>query len=271
MRYQVDQVANGGWRGGEEPTLKDHQAKETHPRALDDIWARNASVPEPVEACVHALVKRSVCEQPAAPAVCAWDGDLTYAELDQLSSRLARRLVDSWGLRPGVNALLCFDKSVLVPIAMLAIIKAGAAAVALDTTQPEDRLRLVATQVAAPVVLTSAANKPLASQLGAAEVVVVERQQLEEPEPASETPRHDELPLVSPSDVLYVAFTSGCSGTPKGAVITHRNFSSAVVYQQRALGFSSRSRVFDHASYASHLAWSNLLHTLTCGGCLCIP
>jgi amino acid adenylation domain-containing protein len=70
---------------------------------------------------------------------------------------------------------------------------------------------------------------------------------------------------------LYVVFTSGSTGTPKGVVITHSNFTSAMFHQRERLGFDESSRVLDFASYAFDVAWSNLLHTLNAGGCLCIP
>ncbi|KAF4509386.1 hypothetical protein G6O67_003562 [Ophiocordyceps sinensis] len=267
MRYQTEHLSDDPWVGGEETaTCKD--ARDALPRALDDIWAGNAEVPEPVEACVHGLIKRSVCERPSAPAVCSWDGELTYRELDQLSSKLAHRLQDL-GVGPGTMVIQCFEKSVLVPVAMLAVMKAGGASVALDASQPEDQLRIMAGQVSAPFILCSAATEHLAGQVGAGSVVVVGRDPVSAPAAGAEL-RH-ELPLVSPSDVLCVVFTSGCTGAPKGVVLSHRNYSSAITYQQRALGLTSSSRVFDHASYASHVAWSNLLHALTCGGCLCVP
>lgn len=62
----------------------------------------------------------------------------------------------------------------------------------------------------------------------------------------------------------------GTTGQPKGACISHSNVRSAVHYQGKKLGFHRRARVFDFAPYSFDVAWSNFLHTLCAGGCLCI-
>ncbi|KFY99119.1 hypothetical protein V500_01452 [Pseudogymnoascus sp. VKM F-4518 (FW-2643)] len=235
---------------------------------LRDIWTWNATVPEVVDACVHDLIAERTAQQPDAPAVCAWDGELTYRELDKLSTRLAHQLV-GLGVRPNVIVPLCFEKSMWTAVAMLAVMKAGGASVAMDSSQPEERLRSIVQQVEPIVVVSSAANEALAGRLSMATVLVVDAQHL------AQTKGGDRgratLPTVQPSDTLYIVFTSGSTGTPKGAIITHRNFSSAIRHQQAALGFNTTSRVFDFVSYAFDVTWSNLLHTLSVGGCLCVP
>lgn len=203
MRYQVDQAPNGVCGKGSE--LRKLNAKKPHQQLPDlDIWARNLAVPEPVEACVHGLIKRTVWDRLSAPAICSWDGDLTYKQLDQSSSWLSHRLV-SQGVGPGTVVLLCFEKSLLAPVAMLAVMKAGAASMALDVTQPEDRLRAMTAQVSATVILCSAANDPLAHRLGPGHVVV-DRELLSGPGSATAPELHNKLPAVSPSDLLCVVF-----------------------------------------------------------------
>lgn len=86
---------------------------------LDQICAWNdiCSI-QPVERCIHDVIADRVRETPNAEAVCAWDGSLTYRELDAVAHRLAARLVQL-GVGPEVLVPLCFDKSVcrLVPAA----------------------------------------------------------------------------------------------------------------------------------------------------------
>lgn len=68
---------------------------------------------------------------------------------------------------------------------------------------------------------------------------------------------------------IYI-LSSPQAALAKAAVITHSNFSSAY-HQQAATGFSRSSRVCDLAKYAFDISWSNFVHTLAAGGCICIP
>lgn len=229
-----------------------------------DIWKWNEKVPETADVCVHDLVTETVLRQPEAPAICAWDGDFTYGELETLANRLAHRLIE---LGVGGNTIvpICFEKSKWAPIAMLAVMKAGGASVTMDTSQPEERLRSIITQATPKIVLCSVGKRELAGKLTTSTILAVD-------DASIATMTHKtHLPNVSPSSSLYIVFTSGSTGTPKGVMITHSNYSSAIKHQQAAHGFKSTSRVFDFASYAFDVSWSNFLHTLTIGACLCIP
>ena len=242
-------------------------------RDLHDVWKWNEAVPESVEDCVHNVFAKRVAETPEAPAVCAWDGELTYVQLDLYSTLLAGRLVNSGlGVGPGAIVPLCFEKSAWVPVAILAVMKAGAASVALDTTLPRSRLESIVGQLSAKVILSSKSCAKIAADITDVPTMVVgdddwvnNGEQLFQPIP---TPR---MPTISPSSALYIVFTSGSTGAPKGATVTHANFCSAIRHHQSELGFERSSRVFDYTSYAFDVAWSNVLHTLTVGACLCIP
>jgi len=238
----------------------------TGPHDRQEIWRWNASVPETAAACVHDLIGKTVkTNDPTTVAINAWNGSITYVELDRLSTRLAYRLC-SLGVGRGTIVPLCFEKSVWTPVAQLAVMKAGGASVVLDTTTPEKRLLAITRQVQPLVIVSSTVNEQLASRLADATVVTVDMDQL-----SQLTDSGCALPVVQPSDLLYVVFTSGSTGLPKGALVTHQNFSSAIQHQQHRLGIVSTSLVYDFVSYAFDVAWSNLIQTLTAGACLCIP
>ncbi|KAK3675254.1 NRPS [Recurvomyces mirabilis] len=241
------------------------------PHDLSTIWSWNATVPEPLEMCVHDLIAETTRAQPDCPAVCAWDGDLTYTQLDQLSTRLAHHLVSTLGIVRTDIVPLCFEKSMWTSVAILAVVKAGAACVTMDTTHPEAHLRRIIQQTSARVILTSSANEKLAATLADESLLVLRPEALLSDPHLSVSVDSTDLPTVYPHDRLYVVFTSGSTGTPKGATITHTNFSSAIKHQQGPLGMTSSSRVFDYVSYAFDVSWLNSLLTFATGACLCVP
>ncbi|KAL6701464.1 hypothetical protein J3F84DRAFT_399195 [Trichoderma pleuroticola] len=241
---------------------------------LNTIWTWNATVPAVVERCVHDIFLELAHEQPESPAICAWDGELTYGHLDELSTRLARYLTEV-GIGPGTIVPLCFEKSMWMPVAMLGVMKAGGASVALDSSQPVERLLGIVQQVGSQVMLTSSLNYELASKLTKSTPIIVDRESLTSHQFKTTVGKDDSIRPASvptkPSDLLYVVFTSGSTGTPKGAMISHSNFSSAARYQQPFLHLHQNSRIYDFASYSFDVSWANFLNAITSGGCLCIP
>ncbi|KAL6909307.1 non-ribosomal peptide synthetase [Trichoderma evansii] len=240
---------------------------------LQKIWEWNAIVPISIQICIHDIIAKVAREQPNEPAICAWDGELTYRELDELSTSLSCQL-NALDLGQGIVPL-CFEKSVWMPVAMIAIFKAGGACAALDVTLPEERLRGIVQQVQPKVILSSFENRSKASRIAGKNISlkVVDKSSILNADLTQMdfgTNNKSVLPAVNPSDLLYVVFTSGSTGVPKGAKISHQNFASALHYQSEKLCFSSTSRVLDFASYAFDIAWFNFIFTLCCGGCLCI-
>ncbi|PHH58888.1 hypothetical protein CDD81_4179 [Ophiocordyceps australis] len=233
------------------------------PQDLDAIWGWNRTVPAPVERCVHDLIQDVVQTQPNAPAVCAWDGELTYGELDRLAVCVAARLVDL-GVGPNVLVPLCFDKSMWTIVAKLGVLKAGGAFILLDPSLPEQRLRAIVGELRAGLLLSSASTRELGLRL-VPEVVTLSSDLL-----LTDLASHDAV-AASPDAVMYVIFTSGSTGTPKGVIITHSNFASALHHQLGSLGITSASRLFDFAAYSFDISISNAFRTLAAGGCLCIP
>ncbi len=208
-------------------------------------------------------------DQPSAPAVYAWDGALTYGELDILATRLAGYLTHL-GIGADVLVPLCFEKSMWTTVAILGVLKAGGGFLLLDPSLPENRLQDMIEQVNPRLVLSSPTHQALASRL-AQEVVTISSDFFKD---ISELPLKHALehpPASSPPSILYVVFTSGSTGTPKGVVITHQNLASALYHQVKLFGFTTPPRVFDFASYSFDASIFNTFITLAAGGCLCVP
>ena len=175
--------------------------------ALDEIWSQNASIPEQIQGCVHDLIAGIAESQSDTLAVCAWDGDFTYGQLEALASEVARRLIGL--VAPKSSIPILFSKSRWTPVAMLGIIKAGCACIALDPSQPDTRLRSIAQQAHTRTIVSSATHRMRASLLVDVPVLQVDDVLLNVLDlPKQSSPQ---LPVVSPSDIVYISFTSGTS------------------------------------------------------------
>lgn len=172
---------------------------------LDQIWTWNTSIPPPVEGCVHDLIKEIARNQPDALAICAWDGDFTYSQLDNLANEVAHRILE-FGIEPKSNIPILCPKSRWTCIAMLGVIKAGCSAIALDGTQPDTRLRSIVHQTKSRLIVSSATYASRATLLMDVPVLQLDDTLLE----FQELPREhlSSLPSTSPSDIVYISFTS---------------------------------------------------------------
>lgn len=235
---------------------------------LQTISAWNDPPFEGAQHLVHDLIAQTVQAMPDAPAISAWDGEFTYSQLDQLSTRLAQHLIQM-GVGPEVIVPIYFEKSKWVPVCAVAIMKADGAGVMIDCSQPPERVQSILEQIKASFVLVSRTSMERIIHLEDLQLMLIEQGTIDAlpvPDESFTLPRR-----VQSSNLAYISFTSGSTGKPKGAMISHANFASSIRNQQTALGFRAGQRVYDFASYAFDAAWSNLLHTLTSGSCLCIP
>lgn len=213
--------------------------------ALLRVW--NGEPVQPVERCVHELIQQQCAGRPDALAICGWDGNLTYRQLEERSSRLASSLM-RLGFGPETFVPLCFKKSCLTAVAMLGVLKAGAALVLLDPSHPAERLRQICQDVSARPVVSSVQEASRSSSLAAVVVVLDDRDGDGDGQthPSQKMPS----PKVQSSNAAYAAYTSGSAGAPKGVVIEHGAFCTSALAHGKAFGVSAASRVFQFASYA---------------------
>ncbi|KAI9903482.1 hypothetical protein N3K66_000011 [Trichothecium roseum] len=238
-------------------------AKEIMADDMDQIWKLNAIVPDTIEECIHTIVAAEADRNPDKLAIHSWDGKLTYAELDEYSTRLASHL-GRVGVHPDSVVPLCFEKSMWTIVAILGVLKAGGAFSLVEPTQPETRLQSIVEQCSASVICASNSSAHLFASLDV-EVVIVGNDTLDDW-------RHDGAVVeADPSRPMYVCFTSGSTGQPKGIVIAHSSFCTAFRNQAHQLGFGPESRVFDFISYSFDVSVHNAMTTLAVGATLCIP
>jgi amino acid adenylation domain-containing protein/non-ribosomal peptide synthase protein (TIGR01720 family) len=231
----------------------------------DQIWTWNRAVPEPINDCIHQVIERQAKARPGAEAICAWDGKFSYAQLDQLSTRLATYLM-SIGIIPETLVPICFDKSAWAIIAMLAVLKAGGGCVPLDATHPKTAIETRVVDAGAQVVLVSLKRAHIFEDI-VPHVIPISPSLL------------DQLPkvgfgnctTVQPINPSFVIFTSGSTGQPKGVVLEHRAIVTSANAHGSALGIGPQTRFLQFAAYTFDNSLEEIFTTLMRGGCVCVP
>jgi amino acid adenylation domain-containing protein len=234
-------------------------------RDHDKIMSWNGSSSAPVDRCFHLLFSDITQRYSDEPAICSWDGNLTYRELDTLSSKIANHLV-GLGAVLEMSILFCFNKSCFAIVSMLSILKAGGAFVAIDPSYPISRINAIVEATSASMVLTDASHSHLFQ--GIVQHVVAIGPSSVDNLPVSP---HLALPQTIPSNAAYVNFTSGSTGVPKGIVVEHRALCTAVSNLALPMRISSTSRMLQFAAYIFDLSLGDIFVTLSQGGCICIP
>jgi len=178
---------------------------------------------------VHDLWRESVRTAPLAPAVESWDGSFTYTELEELSDKVAYQLL-SKGVRLGDFVPFSFEKSRWMVVAMLGIVKAGAAFVAIDPSQPRARADEIMSQLQATVILASPTQAATFANMGEA-VLTISSSSL-----IGDYGKHS-LPRIRAEDPAVCIFTSGSTGKPKGIVVQHQALATRLLGEGGALEY----------------------------------
>ncbi len=183
--------------------------------------------------CVHNLLEASARSTPDAPAVTAGDVALTYRDLDQKANRLAHVLRRN-GIGPGTLVAVCLGRTVDMPVALAAILKAGAAYVPLDPTHPADRLRYIIDDAEVSSVITMSGFAAIFDGVGIPILLLDE-----EFEGSGEELNAPPKVAVKPEDLAYVIYTSGSTGRPKGVEVEHRSVVSFLRAMQQEPGLTA--------------------------------
>ena len=163
---------------------------------------------------VPELFAAQVARTPEARAVTCAGRSMTYRDLDEAANRLAHLLADQ-GVGPGHCVALLFSRSAEAIVAMLAVLKTGAAYLPIDPSLPTPRIDFML-QDAAPIAAITAAG--LAGRLDRSDLLVIDVE-----DPRIPTYPCTGLPAPAPEDIAYLIYTSGTTGVPKGVAITHHN------------------------------------------------
>ncbi|MFF8003486.1 non-ribosomal peptide synthase/polyketide synthase, partial [Streptomyces sp. NPDC007917] len=203
---------------------------------------------------------------PHAVAVEAAGTRLTYQELHERANRLARHLVGE-GAGPERFVALAVPPSTETLVALLAVLKSGAAYLPLDLKHPADRLAYALDDAAPLCVLTTTEAAPLLPDTGHPHLL------LDTPETAdtlAALPAHpvtdaDRKAPLHPRNPAYTIYTSGSTGRPKGVVVEQRSVATYLAWARTSY-HSVAGRALVHSSISFDLTVTGLLAPLTRGG-----
>ncbi|HWO37729.1 MAG TPA: amino acid adenylation domain-containing protein, partial [Candidatus Acidoferrum sp.] len=181
---------------------------------------------------IHGAFEQQVSRTPEATALLSEGNRWTYRHINDDANRLAHLLVKK---RIGAGCLvgILLDRSVEMVVALLAVLKTGAAYVPLDRGYPAERIKLMLTDAAVSGVITVSALKDRLP--GDARNVI----ELDNDEGLKREPSTDLPGSISGEQIAYVIYTSGSTGAPKGVEGTHRASMNRFAWMWRAYPFAS--------------------------------
>ncbi|WP_284117678.1 non-ribosomal peptide synthetase [Streptomyces fragilis] len=214
------------------------------------------------------LLDAAARRTPGAVAVRDRAGELTYCELHERANRLARLLIGR-GAGPERLVGLLLPRSADTIVAMLAVLKSGAAYLPLDPAYPDERLRLMVEDARPACLLTDSAHA--GRDLGASgESVLVLDDTPTRTELASTASHHitddDRADPLKPGHPAYVIYTSGSTGTPKGVVVAHRSLPPLLAWVEQEFGTDALKHALAATSFSFDVSVTEVFAPLATGG-----
>jgi non-ribosomal peptide synthetase-like protein len=217
---------------------------------------------------VHRLFEAQAERRPLAPAIVTGDCVLSYGEVNKRANQLARYLRRrAVGTRDLVGLFL--ERSADAIVAILSILKAGAAYVPLDPSHPTERVRRIVEEAGIRTLIGESAFRAAAHGL--------DREIIEIDDPGRPWRSESAGPLAesevarTPADLSYVLYTSGSTGRPKGVMTEHRNVVSFVTAFNRVIRLTDEDRVFQGFSLGFDGSVEEMWMAFSNGAALVVP
>ncbi|MEU5289507.1 amino acid adenylation domain-containing protein, partial [Streptomyces sp. NPDC020755] len=209
---------------------------------------------------------------PQALAVVADGEHLTYAELDARANRVAHWLIGR-GIGPEQTVAVVFERSAALTVAVLGVLKAGAAYLPIDPDYPGDRVTHMLTDARPALVLTTVALAGSLPETAGGAVAALDApgtRTAVDSCPANIPGDRDRTAPLRPSHPAYVIYTSGSTGRPKGVVVPHRGLASLASTLHRECRVDADSRVLQLSSPSFDASVLEMVMAFTSGAALVV-
>ncbi len=215
---------------------------------------------ETLPVTLHGIFEAQVARRPEAPAVACDGTTVSYFELNVRANQVAHYLL-AHGVARGTMVGLCLDRSIDTIVAILGVLKAGAAYVPMDPVYPAERMQLIIEDAECPVVITHVAQR---ERFDAERVTVLVLDHIDTDLACypAENPRQPS----AAEDLAYVIYTSGSTGKPKGALIYHQNVTRLVTGMEKWFTLDETDSFTMFHSYAFDYSVWELWGALNYGG-----
>ncbi|MGC3975783.1 MAG: amino acid adenylation domain-containing protein [Nitrospira sp.] len=208
---------------------------------------------------MHSMIEAQAQRSPSDTALVAGTRRLSYDDLNRQANRVAEGLRRR-GVAIGDRVGLCLDRSADMIVAMLGVLKAGAAYVPVDPAHAAVRLAPQMAQCSAKFLLVqTASGRP---------DVTFDGVTLSLSEDFSGEPDHDLDLAFSPEELAYIIYTSGSTGQPKGVAVSHRNLANYTSAIRRRLNLQDQWQFATVSTLSADLGHTVVFPALTSGGCL---
>jgi amino acid adenylation domain-containing protein/non-ribosomal peptide synthase protein (TIGR01720 family) len=231
-------------------------------------WSQSIQL-YPITETITELFENQVAKTPDNIALKCENAQFTFKETNALANQLARYLQQIYKIKPGSHIALCCDRNENLLIAMLSILKLGAAYVPLDPSYLNDRVQLIVNDALPVLILTNEHYvEKLTNLCGSSfkkyqdKIVAIDNQSLQSH--LTKLPSTNLINKISNHEIAYIIYTSGTSGNPKGVVIEHRSVVNYIYNVKNHMGLLPKNKV----DFSTNIGFDLSVTTTICALCL---
>jgi amino acid adenylation domain-containing protein/thioester reductase-like protein len=211
------------------------------------------------------LFEAQAARGPEATAVVDGGNRLSYAELNARANQLAHHLISQYGAGPEQIVAVALPRGAELIVALLGILKSGAAYLPVDPDYPAERIETMLT-TATPACLITASTQPTAATM-AAPCLLIDTEPVAAALAASPAGNRPEGQGASPASMAYLIFTSGSTGGPKAVVVEHGPLANYLAWAAQTYHAVDGATIL-HSSVSFDFTMTVLFCPLLAGGCV---